>query len=83
MAFLNMYVDLKNVPGQGFVSQATDSVNTPAQVEPPLAGTGESHSRFRVRVPFPQVTLHSAYSLQFDHPPSIATLLIVHVLLLI
>ena len=67
-----MYFDLNKVPGQGYFSQSIDSVNTPPQVEPPLDGTGESHSRFRVCVPFPQVTVHSLYALQFDHPPSTA-----------
>ena len=63
-----MWVQL-NVPKHAVVSQSVVCVATPVQVEPPLEGAGELHSRLRACDPDPQVTLQSPYSLQFDHSP--------------
>ena len=61
-----MYIDVDKChqPGQGPSAQDTVSVSRPGQDAPPCAGGGSSHSRVRVLIPAPHVTLQL---LQGDH----------------
>ena len=70
--FTSKYIKLVNhdIPGHGLSSQPWVSEESPVQSEPPLMGEGELQSLLLVCEPAPQVTLQSAYALQFDHAPS-------------
>ena len=59
-----------DLPKHASSSHAVVSEESPAQVDPPLDGSGESHSLILVCEPAPQVTVQSAYGLQSDHTPS-------------
>ena len=65
-----MEISKFEIPGQSTRGHAT--ISTEGALEqfwPPWAGAGLVQFRFRVKVPFPQVTLHADPVSQADQPP--------------